>query len=103
MLKRVGMLAVRRPKTILIAFLLLLGVGVVLSGSVKDRLGVGGFVAPATESAKADAFIDQNFGTTPNFVLQVVARDNGSVASPNVMAAADRVQRLVEAQGPAKI
>ena len=58
MLNRVGMLAVRWPKTILIAFLVLLGVGIVLSGSVSDRLGVGGFVAPATESAQADAFIE---------------------------------------------
>src|ERR1700758_1677352 len=103
MLKRAGMLAVRRPRTILIAFLGLRGIGVVLSGSVKDRLGVGGFVAPATESARADAFLDQKFDATPNFVLQVVARNNGTVANPDVIAAAGRLERLAESQGPAKV
>ncbi|MGA8544336.1 MAG: MMPL family transporter [Mycobacterium sp.] len=103
MLKRVGMLAVSWPKTILIAFLVLLGTGIVLSGSVSDKLGVGGFVAPATESAQADAFVDQNFGTTPNLVLQVVPRDNGTVENRDVAAAADRLQRLVEDEGPAKV
>jgi RND superfamily putative drug exporter len=103
MLNRVGMLAVRWPKTILMAFLVLLGIGIVLSGSVSDKLGVGGFVAPATESAQADAFLDQNFGMTPNLVLQVVARDNGTVKNRNAVAAADRLQRLVESQGPAKV
>jgi putative drug exporter of the RND superfamily len=103
MLRAVGMLAVRRPKTILTAFFGLLGIGIVLSGSVSDRLGVGGFTAPATESARADAFIDRNFGTTPNLVLQVVTRDGGSVKDPDVLAAADRLQHLVESQGPAKV
>jgi RND superfamily putative drug exporter len=97
------MLVVRWPKTILLAFLALLGIGIVLGGSVSDKLGVGGFVAPATESAHADAFLDQNFGTAPNLVLQVVARDDGTVENPHVMAAADRLQRLVEGQGPAKV
>jgi putative drug exporter of the RND superfamily len=103
MLKRIGMVAVRWPKTILITFLALLGIGIVLSGSVSDRLGVGGFTAPATESAQADAFVDQNFGTTPNLVLQVVPRNNHTVANPNVIAAASRLQRLAESQGPAKV
>src|ERR1700758_3557800 len=103
MLKRAGMLAVRRPRTILIAFLALLAIAIVLSGSVKDRLGVGGFVAPATESARADAFLDQKFDAPPNFVLQVVARNNGNVDNPDVVAAADRLQRLAEDQGPAKV
>lgn len=96
------MFAVRRPRVVLIAVLALLGIGVVFGGTVSQKLGVGGFVAPAAESTQVADFLDQNFGTTPDLVLEVVARD-GTVENPDVAAAADRVRRLVEAEPSAKV
>jgi RND superfamily putative drug exporter len=102
MLSRLAVFTVRRPKVILIVVLALLGISIVLGGTVTQKLGVGGFVDPASESAQVADFLDQNFPTTPNLVLQVIARD-GAVESPDVAAAADRVLQLVEAEPAAKV
>ena len=69
---------------------------------MTQKLGVGGFVDPAAESSKVADYLDQNFPTTPNLVLEVVARD-GAVDNPDVAAAADRVRQLVEAEPAAKV
>src|ERR1700757_3753975 len=97
MLRCLAVFTAQRPKVILIAVLALLGIGIVFGGTVSQKLGVGGFVAPASESTQVDDFVDKNFGTTPNLVLQVVARDR-TVEDPAVTAAANRVRRLVEAE-----
>ncbi|HEV7419294.1 MAG TPA: MMPL family transporter [Mycobacterium sp.] len=92
----------QRPKVILIAVLALLGISIVFGGSVTQKLGVGGFVDPAAESAQVADYLDQNFPTTPNLVLEVVPRD-GAVDNADVAAAADRVRQLVEAEPAAKV
>ena len=102
MLSRLAVFTVRWPKVILIAVLALLGISIVFGGTVSQKLGVGGFVDPAAESSQVADFLDQNFPTTPNLVLEVVARD-GAVDNPDVAAAADRVRQLVEAEPTAKI
>ena len=102
MLSRLAVFTVRRPKVIIIAVLALLGVSVVFGGAVTEKLGVGGFVDPAAESSQVADYLDQNFPTTPNLVLQVVAR-NGAVENPDVTAAADRVLELVAAEPAAKV
>ncbi len=102
MLRRLAGFAVRRPKLVLITVLALLGIGIVFGGTVSEKLGVGGFTDPAAESSQVADFLDQNFGTTPNLVLEVVARD-GTVEDPGVAAAADRVRQLVEAESTAKV
>jgi putative drug exporter of the RND superfamily len=102
MLTRLAVFVVRRPKMVLIAVLALLGIGIVFGGTVSEKLGVGGFTDPAAESSQVADFLDQNFGTTPNLVLEVVSRD-GTVESPAAVAAADRVQRLVEAEAAARV
>ena len=102
MLSRLAVLTVRRPKVILVAVMALLGISIVFGAAVSEKLGVGGFVDPAAESAQVADYLDQNFPTTPNLVLQVVARD-GDVENPEVTAAADRVQRLVESEPEAKV
>ena len=102
MLSRLAVFTVRRPKVIIIAVLALLGVSVVFGGAVTEKLGVGGFVDPAAESSQVADYLDQNFPTTPNLVLQVVARD-GAVENPEVAAAADRVLELVAAEPAAKV
>ena len=95
MLSRLAVLTVRRPKVILVAVVALLGISIVFGAAVSEKLGVGGFVDPASESAQVADHLDQNFPTTPNLVLEVVARD-GDVENPEVTAAADRVRQLVE-------
>ena len=102
MLSRLAVFTVRRPKVVLIAVLALLAISIVFGGTVTEKLGVGGFVDPAAESSQVADFLDQNFPTTPNLVLEVVARD-GAVDDPDVAAAADRVRQLVEAEPAAKV
>ena len=102
MLSRLAILTVRRPKLILIAVLALLGVSIVFGGTVTEKLGVGGFVDPAAESSQVADYLDQNFPTTPNLVLEVVARD-GDITDPDVTAVANRVQQLIEAEPAAKV
>jgi RND superfamily putative drug exporter len=102
MLRGLAVFTVRRPKLILIAVLALLGISIVFGGTVTQKLGVGGFVDPAAESSQVADFLDQNFPTTPNLVLQVIAR-NGAVENPDVAAAADRVRQLVAAEPAAKV
>jgi putative drug exporter of the RND superfamily len=102
MLKRLAVFTVRRPKVILLAVFALLAISIAFGGSVTEKLGVGGFVDPAAESSQVADYLDQNFPTSPNLVLEVVARD-GDVDDSNVAAAADRVRQLVEAEPTAKI
>jgi RND superfamily putative drug exporter len=102
MLSRLAVFTVRRPKVILIAVLALLGISIVFGGTVTQKLGVGGFVDPGAESSQVADYLDQNFPTTPNLVLEVVAR-NGAVEAPDVAAAAVRVRQLVEAEPAAKV
>ena len=102
MLRRLAVFTVRRPRVILSAILVLLVVSIVFGGTVTQKLGVGGFTDPASESAQVADYLDQNFPTTPNLVLEVIARD-GAVDKPDVVAAADRVRQLVEAEPAAKV
>jgi putative drug exporter of the RND superfamily len=102
MLRHLAVFILRRPKMVLFAALAVVGVGIVFGGTVSQKLGVGGFTDPAAESSKADGFLDQTFRTTPNLVLEVVARD-GTVENPGVAVFADRVRRLVENEAAAKV
>ncbi|MDT5221887.1 MAG: putative drug exporter of the superfamily [Mycobacterium sp.] len=102
MLRRLAAFTVRRPKLVLVAVLVLLGVSVALGGSVSDKLGTGGNTDPKSESSKADEFLDQHFGTTSNLVIQLLPRE-GTVDSPEVAAVRDRVLRLIAAESSAKI
>lgn len=102
MLRRLAAFTVKRPKSVLAAVLVLLGISVVLGGSVSDKLGTGGNTDPASESSKADEFLDQHFGTTANLVVQLLPRD-GTIDSPEVAAIRDRVLKVVAAEPKAKI
>jgi RND superfamily putative drug exporter len=101
-LTRLAVFTVRWPKAVLTGVLALLVIGIVLGGSVSDKLGVAGFTDPSTEAALADDFLDQHFGATPNLVLQVVAR-SGTVDDPQVAAAAEQVQRAVDDEDSANV
>ena len=102
MLRRLAVYTVRRPKVVLAALLVLLGISIVFGGSVSDKLGVGGYTDPTSESSQADEFLDQNFGTTSNLVIQLLPRE-GTVDSIDVATVRDRVRQLVEAEPDAKV
>jgi putative drug exporter of the RND superfamily len=102
MLSRLATFTVHRPKAILVAVVVLLGISIVFGGAVTQKLGVGGFTDPASESAQVADYLDQNFPTTPNLVLEVVARD-GAINSPDVAVAADRVRQIVESESSATV
>ena len=102
MLSRLAVFTVRRPKLVLTAVLALLAISIVFGGTVTEKLGVGGFVDPAAESSQVADYLDQNFPTTPNLVLEVIARD-GVLDDPDVAAAAEGVRQLVEAEPSATV
>lgn len=102
MLGQLAVFTVRRPKMVLAAVLVLLGISIVFGGGVSDKLGVGGYTDPASESTKADEFLDHNFGTTSNLVIQVLPHQ-GTVDSPEAAAAENRVRQVVATEPEAKV
>lgn len=102
MLRRLAENSVRRPKLVLVAVLILLGISVVLGGSVSDKLGTGGNTDPNSESSKADEFLDQHFASTANLVLQLLPRQ-GNIDSPEVAAVRDQVRQLIATEPSAKV
>ena len=102
MLRQLAVFSVRRPKVVLGAVLVLLGVSIVFGGTVSDKLGVGGYTDPTSESSQADDFLDQHFGTTSNLVIQLLPHE-GDVDSPEVAKVRDRVRELVKAEPNAQV
>ncbi|WP_205876063.1 MMPL family transporter [Mycobacterium camsae] len=102
MLRHLAIFTVWRPKAVLAAVLVLLGISVVLGGSVSDKLGTGGNTDPAAESSQAEEFLGQHFGTTSNLVIQLLPRE-GTVEAPDVAPVRDRVLRLIAAEPNAKV
>ncbi|MGC9376835.1 MMPL family transporter [Streptomyces sp. MH13] len=88
MLTRLGRLAVRRSRAVLIGFLLaLLGLGAYGAGAQSD-LDLSRWDAPGTESVHAGDRLREHFRTgNPNLALLVTARD-GDVDSPRTERAA---------------
>ncbi|HEX6310473.1 MAG TPA: MMPL family transporter [Acidimicrobiia bacterium] len=88
MLRRLGRLTVRRPKTVLGASVLFFALAAFFGGPVAESLTSGGFDDPASESAEAEAVIEDTFGAgEPNVILLVTAGDGGGVDDPEVAAA----------------
>ncbi|MHA7652977.1 MMPL family transporter [Mycobacterium sp. ML4] len=102
MLRRLAENSVRRPKTVLVAVLILLGISVALGGSVSDKLGTGGNTDPSSESSQADDFLDRHFASTANLVIQLLPRQ-GSIDSAEVAAVRDRVRQLIATEPSAKL
>ncbi|OBK09989.1 MMPL family transporter [Mycobacterium asiaticum] len=102
MLSRLAEYTVRRPKVVLAAVLALLGISIVLGGSVSDKLGVGGNTDPRSESSQADEFLDQHFGTTANLVIQLLPRQ-GTLDSRDVARVQERVRQLIKTEPDAEL
>jgi Predicted drug exporters of the RND superfamily len=96
MLRKLATGIVEHPRLVLAATVLLLVLAGALGGGVTDRLKVGGFDDPGSESAAAGRFLDERFGASPNLVLQVTAK-KGTVDAPDIAAAAvDLSRRLLQ-------
>jgi RND superfamily putative drug exporter len=95
MLTRLGRFAVRRRVLILVATIgSLLGAGAV-GGGVIDTLSTGGFSDPDAPSARADALLEERFGTgSPNIVLLVTARGGSVDAAPVARHGAELTREL---------
>ncbi|MFE6281253.1 MMPL family transporter [Streptomyces sp. NPDC057877] len=88
MLTRLGRLAVRRSRAVLLGVLLaFLGLGAYGAGAQND-LDLSRWDSPGTESVRAGEVLRDEFGTgNPNLALLVTARD-GDVDSPDTARAA---------------
>ncbi|MGW0760128.1 MMPL family transporter [Streptomyces sp. NPDC002814] len=96
MLTRLGRLAVRYSRAVLIgAVLVILGLGAYGAGA-QDDLDLSDWSAPGTESVHAGDRLRDDFGTgNPNLALLVTARD-GDVDSPRTERAARELTAEVE-------
>ncbi len=90
-LRRLAEAVVDRPRAVLAATLAFLVVAGVLGAGVADRLKVGGFDDPGSESSQAQKLLDDEFEGTPNLVLQLTAR-SGTVDDAPVRAAAEALE-----------
>jgi putative drug exporter of the RND superfamily len=97
-LTRLGRFVIRRRRPILVGSVLFLVVAALLGGGVADSLTSGGFDDPDSESGRAEALLEDEFGTSdPNFVLLVTAED-GDVDSLEVVAAGTALAEAVAAE-----
>lgn len=88
MLTRLAEVVLRRKRRVLIGALILFFVAGAFGGNVQQHLSEGGFEDPNAESTEAEDILRETFGAGfPNFILLVEAKQ-GSVDSPDVVAAA---------------
>ncbi|WP_006246016.1 MMPL family transporter [Mycolicibacterium tusciae] len=101
-LTRLAAFTVRCPKLVLGGLALLLGISIVVGSGVSDKLGVGGYNAPSSESTHAAEFLDQNFGTTANLVIQLLPRE-GTIDGAASAEVASQVSDVIKAEPEAKV
>ena len=98
MLTRLGLFIVRRRRVILVGAVLFVVASFAVAGGVASRLTSGGFADPSSESERAAAQLQRQFGAKePNVVLLVSAK-HGSVDDAAVRAAGLRVTRELARQ-----
>jgi putative drug exporter of the RND superfamily len=98
MLTRLGLFIVRRRRAILVGAVLFVVAAFAVAGGVASRLTSGGFADPSSESERAAAQLQRQFGAKePNVVLLVSAK-HGSVDDAAVRAAGLRATRELARQ-----
>lgn len=102
MLTKLAEFTVKRPKAVLVAVLALLAVSIVFGTAVTDKLEVGGYEDPASESTAVDDFLDANFGDDSNLIFQVVPRE-GTIDDARVKTVVDQVRKAVESEPDSKV
>ena len=96
-MRRLADLVVRRRVIVLICGALFLVIAGALGNGVVDRLSVGGYTNPNTESAQADAILSNQLHLgQPNFILLVT--DARGVDDPAVVAAGTALTARVAAE-----
>jgi putative drug exporter of the RND superfamily len=76
LLNGIASLAIKRPKWVLSAALVIAVLSIVFGSSVASHLKAGGFVAPDAESTQATDLLAEKFnGGEPNLILMVTAPD----------------------------
>ncbi|HEY0697608.1 MAG TPA: MMPL family transporter, partial [Micromonospora sp.] len=103
MTQRAALALIRRRWIVLVVTVVFLALSGVFGGSLEQRLSVGGYTDPATESSKATAALAEKFNTgAPNLIL-LVADDRG-VDDPTVVAAGTKLtERLAAEPGVADV
>ncbi|MGV4926797.1 MMPL family transporter (plasmid) [Streptomyces sp. BHT-5-2] len=98
-LAALGRLVVRLRLPVLLLALLAMIVAIPIGGGVTDRLSSGGFTDRGAESAKAQTFLTDHFGSgVPNLAL--LARAPGPVDAPrSASAGRDLAERLARQPG----
>ena len=98
MFTRIGRLAVRRKRLVLVSSLLGLAVAVILGAGVFAQLSGGGFDDPGSESVRAADILEDEFATgDPNLVLLVTAT-GGDIDAPAVAEAGLALTEAVAAE-----
>src|SRR6478736_1005965 len=98
MLNRLGRFVFRRRRAVLTGAVLFVVASFAVAGGVASRLTSGGFADPSSESERAAAQLQRQFGAKePNVVLLVSAK-HGSVDDAAVRAAGLRVTRELARQ-----
>ena len=102
MLRKLAEFTVKRPKLVLLLVAILLGASVVFGSGVSDKLKVGGYTDPASESSQVEDFLNQEFPTSSNLIVQVIPR-SGGLDSPDVSKAVDEVTKLAKAEPDSQV
>jgi RND superfamily putative drug exporter len=98
MLNTVANFAIKRPKRVIVAFVVLFLVLGAAGGGVFPKLKGGGFDDPKSESSRALKLLQRNFDTGPaNIVLVVTAKNGKSVDDPQVVAAGKELTHKIAA------
>ncbi len=103
MTQRAALALIRRRWIVLVIAVVFLALSGILGGSLEQRLSVGGYTDPGTESARASAVLADRFDTgAPNLVLLV--RAGQGVDDPAVVTAGTRLtERLAAEPGVADV
>jgi RND superfamily putative drug exporter len=102
MFSRLGALAVRRRRAVLVLTAVFFVLAAVFGSGVFDKLSTGGFQDPAAESTRAADLLEQRFGQgDPNLVL-LVTPDGDGVDDPHAVDAGTALtKRLGDEDGVA--
>src|SRR5215213_2786085 len=103
MFTRLGSLAVRRRRAVLVGTGLFFVLAAVFGSGVFEKLSTGGFQDPNAESTQAAELLDDRFGQgDPNLVL-LVTPDGDGVDDPDAVAAGTALtERLADEDGVAE-
>jgi putative drug exporter of the RND superfamily len=103
MFTRLGTLAVRRRRAVLVLTALFFVLAAAFGSGVFDKLSTGGFQDPEAESTRAADLLEERFGQgDPNLVLLVTPDEDGVDDPDAVEAGTALTERLADEEGVAQ-